>query len=306
MAPTLHFLLLGAVAWLLYAPLATEPPVLLIDPSRVEQTAKQWQAQQGRPVSAEQREAIVDLLVKEAVLAEYARSQGLEQAEPVRQRLAKLGYFLNLVEADAREGYAVQAARAMGLHRSDPVIRNYLATVGEFVLANGSGNEAINEEVVAAYYRDHREQFRQPAVVRLSHVFVGDQDDEGRRRASALFDRVRERNLSFETAIALGDVFYGGHHFVSVTQRQLAGVLGGEFAGAVQDLPNGQWSGPVPSPFGWHLVHKSTVTPEQTLPLSAVRERIRETLRRERQQAVVARRVSALRDGYRVVIGEQG
>jgi hypothetical protein len=306
MAPTWQFLLLGAVAWAIHAYYADDPPVLVIDTERIEQTTHDWEERQGVPLSDVQRRAIRDELVEEAVLVEFARAAGLDQSDVVRQRLVKLARFLDLVGVEASDTAAMEAARDLGLQRSDPVIRHYLANTAELVLENRTGSEAIDDEAVIAYYADHEEELRQAAVLALSHIFVADESENGRRRAQQILAAVGERELSENAAIALGNVFYGGHVFANRSTRQLAGMFGDAFAQSLKTLADGRWSGPVRSAYGWHIVYKQTLIPAHVPELALVSDTIRKRLERDRKRAELDRQVSALRDHYRIVVGGRG
>lgn len=302
-SPSLHFLLLGGLAWLAY-PERSEPRLLLIDSDRVEQSAREWQAQYGRPLSAAQRNLLVEQLVREALLADFARTQGLEQSIPVSQRLVQLAHFLDLVDSRAGRSEAEQAARDLGLHASDPVIRQFLANAGELVLASRAEQGEIREQEILDFYREHEERFLEPAVIDLRHVYVADAN-AGERKARRILERIHSGALSADQAIESGDVFVGGHRFENLVQPRLAAVLGGDFADALRALPDGQWSGPVRSAYGWHLVFKRTVRPSRVTPLDAVRDRIQADLRRKQQHREVERQLVTLRNRYQVVVGNE-
>ena len=51
----------------------------------------------------------------------------------------------------------------------------------------------------------------------------------------------------------------------------IAGRFGEDFAQQLATLPEGQWSGPVSSAYGEHLVFMENRTPSQLPPLAAVR-----------------------------------
>ena len=51
-----------------------------------------------------------------------------------------------------------------------------------------------------------------------------------------------------------GDAFMLGYSFASKSHRQVMDLFGEHFANTITHLPEGQWQGPVPSAYGWHLV----------------------------------------------------
>ncbi len=233
-------------------------------------------------------------------------ARGLERAEPVRQRLVKLARFLELVNPDASDEQAVRAAEKLGLHRSDAVIRQFLANAGRLMLASRVEGDAITERDVATYYREHRDQFREPAVLDLRHVYIADGGSAGKRRAKRLLAAIRQERLSGAEAVRRGDLYLGGHHFRGRSLPRIAADLGGDVPARLAALPDGEWSAPIRSAYGWHLIHRTTIDPSRIRPLSDVRDKIRSVLQRQRQQSVVAENVAALRDQYDLVIGDEG
>lgn len=300
-SPTLHFLLLGGIAFALLGEWLREPEVLVIDPAVVQQTVEEWEKFQRAPVTAEQRQKIAEQLARSAVLVQVAREAGLDRTAAVEQRLLKLGRFLDLVAPEAGDAEAVAAARELNLHRTDPVIRRYLENSAEVLLAAGVKEAEISADAIEDYYRRHRERFTVPRKLRLSHVYIGDTGEEGRSRAERLARQIEEEALSVSEAIALGDPFYGGHSLGLRTRRQLAAAMGSRFADEVWELPLRDWTSPISSAYGLHVVLVEAEEPERLQPLEAVREEIVAELVREHQQRQVEQRVAELRNNYRIV-----
>ena len=80
--------------------------------------------------------------------------------------------------------------------------------------------------------------------------------------------------LEPERAVELGDVSSSGAQFKGQLGHQLASRFGAEFAKAAESLPEGQWSEPIETPFGAHLLLIEERTEPQTPPLSEIRARV--------------------------------
>jgi hypothetical protein len=83
---------------------------------------------------------------------------------------------------------------------------------------------------------------------------------------------------------------------------QLERMFGAEFARAVVAAKPGEWTGPLTSSRGVHLVKVLQLSPARAMPLAEVRPALVTQWIAARQQAVVAEKVAALRRGYRVVL----
>ena len=67
------------------------------------------------------------------------------------------------------------------------------------------------------------------------------------------------------------------------------------------EAPIGQWSGPLRSGYGWHLVYITNRRPPQQPSLEEVRERVLADYLTERRAAMNAGNFRKLRDRYTIV-----
>jgi peptidyl-prolyl cis-trans isomerase C len=108
--------------------------------------------------------------------------------------------------------------------------------------------------------------------------------------------------LEPEQAIALGDVSPSGAQFKGQLARQLASRFGAEFAKAAESLTEGQWSDPIETPFGAHLLLVQERTEPQTPPLSEIRARVAAVYKSSQREERLASAMKALRARYEVVV----
>jgi len=80
--------------------------------------------------------------------------------------------------------------------------------------------------------------------------------------------------------------------------------FGDDFANNLRNAPQGKWSGPVRSGFGWHAVRVRNVVAAGTPALSAVRQRVSNDWRAETQSQREAAAYQALLDGYDIRIAK--
>ena len=81
-------------------------------------------------------------------------------------------------------------------------------------------------------------------------------------------------------------------------------AFGDDFANSLRNAPQGKWSGPVRSGFGWHAVRVRNVIAAGTPTLSAVRQRVSNDWRAETQKKREAAAYQALLDGYDIRIAK--
>ncbi|MDX1381400.1 MAG: peptidylprolyl isomerase, partial [Xanthomonadales bacterium] len=81
---------------------------------------------------------------------------------------------------------------------------------------------------------------------------------------------------------------------------QVARMFGDRFAAELLDAPEGQWSGPVESAYGVHLVNVERRTPPRSPALDEVRQAVERDLLAARREEAEQALLDALRQQYTV------
>jgi hypothetical protein len=89
---------------------------------------------------------------------------------------------------------------------------------------------------------------------------------------------------------------------LDATPDQLATSLGAAFAEALSSAPEGVWTGPVASAYGWHLVRVTARTPARPARFEEVRASVVETESAFRREEAVARFLEKAFERYRVTV----
>jgi hypothetical protein len=194
-------------------------------------------------------------------------------------------------------------AKELGLDSDDAVIRSMLVHNMRLLLARTDEREPTDEEL-RAYYQGEQARFARPVRLTGWQVFFskdrrGLHAHDAARAARATLDA---EAMEPEEAIALGDISPSGAHFKGQLARQLASRFGQEFANVAESLPEGQWSAPVETPFGVHLVLVQERTHSQTPPLAEVRARVTSAYQTTQRQERLAAAMEELRTRYEVVV----
>ena len=177
-----------------------------------------------------------------------------------------------LMENHVREEVLYKEALNEGLDRNSAVVKRALITQMD-MLAEGQGEQPeITEEALEAYYNLRKDQFISPAIISFKQVYFKEDEDPG--RLTALKDDWNRTDLDYESARSLGV-----NSMLSPEMREMPADLidrefGENFASKLRELTPGQWNGPVPSVFGWHLIYLDSMAAPRPLPLEAVRNDI--------------------------------
>jgi hypothetical protein len=212
-SPVLHFALLGA---LLFAVQAAWSPAL---PSGARPTIV---VPAGADATATAAAIDEEVLFREALARQFDGSDKV-----VRARLVRVGRYLGLAR-DGSDDAVEREARALGLQRSDPVIRRHLVEMMRLVAAKPGRHDLPSESALSAYYREHADRFALPARLRLTHVYLS-----AERRGAALegdaaelLAALRRGEVEPEAAAQLGDPFARGAELTLRVPEQVEAVFG--------------------------------------------------------------------------------
>lgn len=196
---------------------------------------------------------------------------------PTREELG------GILQNHVREEVLYQEALKQGLDKKNAAVKRALITQLE-VLAEGQGEqrEIISEDILA-YYNLRKDQFVSPARFTFLQVYFGENADS--EELAAWRDAWNASGLDFEQVREKGIPTMLPSGMDMQRSDQVDREFGEGFSRALEGMPPGLWSGPVPSSFGWHLIYLDSLIPSSALPLSAVQDEIYSQLEYEEKNA---------------------
>ena len=261
--PLTHFLLIGA---LLFGGLTVvkslRRPVVRLEAQDLNQLASYWEIQMQRPPNK------------------------VELAGVIRDRIDE--------ELLARE------ALRLGLDKDDMIIRRRLAQKMAFAADDVAQTKEPTEPELRAYYAKTAERYAAPSRVAFQQVFFsGDRPHGGAERAAGqALQRAEEGGRADPT----GDPFLFPLAYDDVGLQDLLRDYGTGFVKTLETAPIGAWTGPVLSPYGWHIVKVTRRTKPPSIAFASVRDQVREAYLTERRAEANAAFLRDLRKRYRVVV----
>lgn len=257
--PLLHFFLIGVALFLLYGALnrgrSDAPREIVITEARVEALAENFATVWMRPPTAAELKGLVDDYVAEEI---YYRE-----------------------------------AIAMGLDQDDTVIRRRLRQKMEFISEGVAEATEPSDADLQAYLDQHADKFALPAELTFQQVYLSSERRGKNVRADAekLLAELRAGRGPADPLEA-GDPTLLPPTMTSASPQAIANTFGQEFAAQIDEAPVGQWSGPVESGFGLHLV----MVDERTAGKAPTLAEIRPIVLREWQSEERRRQNQALLD----------
>ncbi len=176
----------------------------------------------------------------------------------------------------------------LGFDKDDGIVRQRVVQKVLYLaeeLGGGSGLPA--EKDLRAFHAANPEQFRRPQRVRFRHVFARDKTS---LPTTPVGERPRGTQLS-----PVGPE-------MDASLPEISQALGEPFASAVSALAVGQWSAPIESAYGWHLVR--VLAKEETRPstFEEARGDVLEYYSVFRRQEAIAQYLSQAFSKYRIEV----
>jgi hypothetical protein len=262
--PLLHFLLIGALLFVAYD----------LTGESVDEAPKQIQVNRGQ-------------VQQLASAFERTWSRPPTEAE-----------LSAMVEGYIREEVFYREALAMGLDRGDPLVRRRLRMKLEFMLDDLAAQD-VDDSVLMTYLEQNADSFRTETQLSFSQVYLNpNQRANVEADAAQLLDQL---NGGTDSA-ALGDATLAPRFYQLAGQNEIARDFGDEFAGEVAALPAGDWTGPLWSPFGAHLIRIEARLDSQLPALAEVRNRVLREYRAEQSKLQKDLAYQKLRETYDINI----
>lgn len=267
--PLFHFLLIGAGLFMLYGwqtdDNALPPDQIVFTEARVDQLINLWERKWQRL--------------------------------PTQQELQ------GLIEQQIREEVLYREALAMGLDKDDPVVRRRMSQKMEFISNDLASLAEPDDTQLQDYLDQHSEKFSIPGRISYSQVYL----NASQRGEHVLTDaqKLLEELSSFtvDTDITMtGDSFMGGYKFLDETDFGVVRLFGKAFALELFKLPVGEWTGPVESGYGLHLVRIDSRTDSRAPSLQQVRDKVRGEWLAEQQRMTNDLLYSEFRKRYEITI----
>ncbi|HSG06031.1 MAG TPA: peptidylprolyl isomerase [Nitrospiria bacterium] len=267
--PLIHFLLIGAVLFLVFrigsGPKEPGPNEIMVSLGVIESLAQSWEKKWQRKPTVQELEGLIENYIREEVL--------------------------------------YREALAMGLEKDDTIIKRRLGQKMTFLFEDVADLAEVTEEQLEQYLAENRDSYLIEPRYSFQHIYLNPDERGGEVHADAekMLGLLR-RSTSVDGPAVSGDPFLLGSDFRDVSEGEVGRTFGREFASGLLELETGQWSGPVRSGYGYHLILVQEKVVARFPELDEVREAVERDLvawrRREANEKIYQR----LRERYTVTI----
>lgn len=208
------------------------------------------------------------------------------------------------LERYIRQEVLYREALARGYDRDDPVVRQAMQRKMEFLAASQAAQEPPADEEIEAFFALRRERYRQPAVLDFAQVYLRADGAAAavEERAALLLRRLRDEEPAASDLAAWGDRIMLDAVHRGRSEPEIASLFGQEFAAAVAELEPGEWSGPIRSGYGLHLVKVLRKERSRIPEWTEVRARVLGDMQYEARRAAEDQLYQEIGQGYQVVM----
>ena len=305
-SPLLHFLVIGALLFFgekaLFEP---EPEVVIrLTAQDIAALEQGWRERNGQPPNAELLQALIDAHIEDELLLREARSLGWHLTDGiVLRRLLRNQRFLEADESISDQAL-LERAFEQDMDKTDLVVRRRLLERMRLLISSQVRARPPSESELEAFLAENSDAFRRPERVDLSHVFLSRdrRGDQLLADAEALGRKLREEGIGPDRARELGDPFLLAHRIPLSSEASIGRQYGPAFAAEAIRAPGDQWSGPIPSSYGAHMVWVHEKTPAVVPPLDEIRQRVESEVLRERERSELIAHTQSLREKARIVL----
>jgi hypothetical protein len=269
--PLIHFLLLGAVLFIVY-----------------------HYVQPGREVPPSSKE--IKLSLDElAHLTMQFRSQWRREPTPKE--------FNGLIESKVQAEILYREAMAMSLDKEDEIVKRRMAQKMKFLAEDVAAAREPATDELKSWYARNTDKFAMPKRVSFRHLYFSPDLRGNRARVDALkalaqlAGQPQDAKLSAST-----DPFMFQDDYRDRAPDYLGKEFGPQFAQTISQLPVGSWQGPVESGFGWHLVFVDTVIPGRVPDFEEIEQDVKTAWLGEQKALAWQKAYKHMRSKYTVLL----
>ncbi len=206
--------------------------------------------------------------------------------------------FNGLIEARVREELFYREALALGLENDDVIVRRRLAQKIEFITDDLAAIREPTEQDLEKFLRDNENKYALEPSLNFRQVYLSSE-----RRGPSLMDDAAAILAELKRGAdpsALGDVIELPRTMENVSPSTVSRLFGKEFASALAQTKPGEWSGPVRSSYGAHLVQVDSREDGRVPKLDEARTAVERDWGEAQRQKARAAYIDALKKKYEI------
>jgi len=182
-----------------------------------------------------------------------------------------------LIQNLVKEMVLYKTALEMGLDKGDQVIKRRMVQKLTFLGNDLIKPPQPSEQDLITFYEEHRQQYIPEERITITHIFFDPDKREDKTFAGAENAlRMLNSNSGFDGDLAgFGDAFMLQNYYANKTELELRKLFGTGFTESIFKLEAGIWHGPVLSGYGTHLVYVHSHQKSEIPAFPEIREQVK-------------------------------
>jgi hypothetical protein len=271
--PLLHFILIGAVLFLLFdwkgkpatmtgGPGKIPSTQIVVSSDALDQIKNQFERTWQRPATAEEEQGLIDELVRNEIF--------------------------------------YREAIAIGLVQDDEVLKRRLRQKMEFIYEDFSSWAEPSDDDLIAFVKRNREKYLADPVLSFRQVFIS-RDKRG-NNAESDGRQVLAQLMSGADPDTVGDPTMLAAEVHRLALREINTRFGEDFGKDILEVKPGAWAGPLRSGYGLHLVFVKERRDGRMPDLNEVRDAVKRDWIVEKQKELKDAAYAKIRERYTVIV----
>ena len=184
-----------------------------------------------------------------------------------RQRAPSDVELRGLIDNYVLEEVLYREALAIGLDRDDTIVRRRMRQKIEFLLDDFTEVEPTEEDL-QQFLDNNPDRFRRDARISFDQISLG---EESREAANSALVSLQ---AGVSDPSALSKSYLIPYRFNDVTESIVSAQFGDAFSTALFEIETHEWTGPIESPFGLHLVQVEEIVARSVPAIADIRAEV--------------------------------
>ena len=190
-------------------------------------------------------------------------------------------------------------AVAMGLDKTDLTVKRRLRQIMEMMM-DEYATIYPSEDQLRTYLEEHHEKFRRDNRISFRQLHFSAEKWE---EANQFLSRMQASERAYEAYA--GGLLLLPEYYENEISFEVDKAFGAYFATRIFELETGAWTGPLESPFGWHLIFIFDIQEGEVPELEEIWDQVEREWTVERKNEIKEEGYRVLREKYNIVVEEQ-
>lgn len=145
----------------------------------------------------------------------------------------------------------------MKLDRNDDAMKQLMVNKLKYIVSEPVNIDNISDKELKTFFHDNKNLFKSNiyTTITFGHIYFNPKDNNSMtEKANDVYMKIK--NKAFQKRDAnYGNHFYKGSYFSKMSTKELSKIFTHSFVQILQKLPQRQWSKPINSGYGTHLIY---------------------------------------------------